>query len=213
MITHRFPYAVSAGDKRSAPAALRNRDTLAEVFQQFLPARGAMLEIAAGTGEHAVFFADRFRAWEWLATDAEDASLASIAAYRQEVGLENLAEPMRLDVDSNPWFGGQELFFDAVFCANMIHIAPWESTEALFAGVAKHLRRGGLFFIYGPFSYGGIIEAESNRRFDADLKAFDPRFGLRDAHQLSRIANRHGYSQVRDIPMPANNRTMIFRKD
>ena len=157
--------------KQRAPATARNREPIREVLAQHLPERGLVLEIASGTGEHAVHMAGAFPALRWQPTDAEPAALASIEAWRAEAGLPNLAAPLALDVTARVW---PVTAADAIVCINMVHIAPWEAALALFAGAARTLPPGGLLYLYGPYRFDGVT-APSNEDFDRSLRARDPR--------------------------------------
>jgi hypothetical protein len=190
--------------KQFAPAAARNREPIREVLATCLPASGVVVEIASGTGEHAVHFARAFPALEWQPTDVDDVALASIAAWREEVALPNLRAPLRLNVADAAWPAA-----DAIACSNMIHIAPWEATLALFAGAARVLANGALLFTYGPYRFDGKTAA-SNDDFDRSLKSRDPRWGVRDVTDLRAVA--HGFTLAEIVAMPANNHSLIWRR-
>lgn len=194
--------------KCHAPATLRNREPIAAALQRVLPDAGLVLEVASGTGEHAAFFAGRFPHLDWQPTDCGD--LGSIAAWRAESACPNLRAPMHLDVTDWPW---PIVHADAVFCANMTHIAPWAATEGLMHGVGRILRAGGPFLLYGPFCIGGEHVSDSNARFDASLRAQDPNWGVRDLEAVVNTAAAHGLRHVETVDMPANNKSVIFVKD
>jgi SAM-dependent methyltransferase len=194
--------------KQHAPATARNRDPILEVLRRWLPPQGLVLEIAAGTGEHAVYFAGRLPALTWQPTDVSEAALASIAAWRREAGPANLLAPLRLDV-CQPWPVGRA---DAIFCANMIHIAPWRCAQGLMAGAGTTLRPGGVLILYGPFRIGGEHTAPSNAAFDADLRARAPEWGVRDLEAVAALAQAAGLDHVDTIPMPANNLSVVWRR-
>jgi SAM-dependent methyltransferase len=196
--------------KQHAPATLRNRDAIAEVLARELPAQGRVLEIAAGTGEHAAFFAERFPALEWQPSDPAAGALASIAAYRAEYSGGNLAEPVLLDAAApETW---PVAAADAIVCINMVHISPWEATLGLFAGAARLLGTGkGPLILYGPYLEQGVETAPSNLEFDESLKARDPRWGLREAEALDRLAAEHGMARAARYAMPANNLMLVYR--
>lgn len=196
--------------KQHAPATLRNREPIAEVLVRELPGRGTVLEIAAGTGEHAVFFAERFPALRWQPTDPSPEALASIAAYRDDYDGGNLREPLLLDAAApDSWPVAQAA---AIVCINMVHISPWEATLGLFAGAARILgTTGGPLILYGPYLEQGVETATSNLDFDASLKARDPRWGLRHAEDLDRLAAEHGMARTVRVAMPANNIMLIYR--
>lgn len=198
--------------KQHAPATLRNRAAIAAVLARELPARGKVLEIASGTGEHAVFFAQEFPALQWQPTDPSAEALASIAAYRAEYAGENLAAPLLLDA-AVPG-GWPALAADAILCINMVHISPWEATLGLFAGAARLLgSSGGPLILYGPFVEQGAATAPSNRDFDASLKARDTRWGLRDAQELDTLAAAHAVARTARYAMPANNIMLVYRSE
>lgn len=197
--------------KRSAPATERNREPIAGVLARELPPQGRVLEIASGTGEHAVFFAERFPALHWQPTDPSDEALASIAAYRAEYAGGNLAAPLLLDAATPADWPVKVA--DAILCINMVHISPWSATEGLFAGAAQILgSEGGPLILYGPYLEAGVETAPSNLEFDASLKARDPRWGLRDAAAVDAVAASHGFARTARYGMPANNIMLVYRR-
>jgi hypothetical protein len=197
--------------KRHAPAALRNREPIAEVLERELPESGTVLEIAAGSGEHAVFFAERFPALHWQPTDPSPEALASIAAYRDDYAGPNLAAPQLLDAAAPHNWPVRKA--GAILCINMVHISPWEATLGLFTGAAQILGTScGPLIIYGPYLEQSVVTAPSNLDFDASLKARDPRWGLRRAEELDRLAKEHGMKRSARHAMPANNIMLVFRR-
>ncbi|MBC7905298.1 MAG: DUF938 domain-containing protein [Rhodospirillaceae bacterium] len=194
--------------KQYAPATNRNREPILAVLKQWLPPQGLVLEIASGTGEHAAFFAANLAGREWQPSDAEPSALASIAAWRDEAGLANLRPPVCLDVRDDMWPVDR---VDAMFCANMIHISPWECTLGLMTGAGRVFGPGGVLVLYGPFKVGGKT-APSNLSFDADLKARNPAWGVRDLEAVGACAQAVGLDHVDAIPMPANNLCVVWRK-
>lgn len=196
--------------KQHAPATLRNRAPIAEVLTRELPTSGTVLEIAAGTGEHAVFFAERFPALAWQPTDPSDEALASIAAYRAEYAGENLAAPLLLDAAApESW---PVAAADAIVCINMVHISPWAASLGLFRGAARLLgSSGGPLILYGPYIEAGVETAPSNLEFDASLKARNPLWGLREAEALDALAASHGMARAARYEMPANNLVLVYR--
>lgn len=194
--------------KRFAPATQRNRDDIVEVLRGVLPAQGLVLEIASGTGEHMVHFASAFPALTWQPSDFDPAGLASIAAWAGESGLPNILPPVRIDAMSSDWPVERA---DAILCINMVHIAPWEATEGLFAGAARQLANDAPLILYGPYRETGIVTAESNEAFDASLKARDPSWGLRHVDDMVALASQHGLALEKRFAMPANNLTLVFR--
>jgi hypothetical protein len=197
--------------RQHAPATLRNREPIADVLARELPERGTVLEIAAGTGEHAVFFATSFPALAWQPTDPSHEALASIAAYREEYPGTNLAAPLRLDAaDPDSWPVREA---DAMVCINMVHISPWEATLGLFPGAARVLgTSGGPLVLYGPYIEQGVETAPSNLEFDASLKARNPLWGLRELQSVDRVASDHGFVRTRRYAMPANNLVVVYRQ-
>jgi len=195
---------------RSAPAAQRNRGPILQVLRQWLPATGLVLEIASGTGEHAVWFAGALPRMTWQPTDQDDAALASIDAWRETAGPPNLRPPLFLDaVTPDSWPVERA---DAVVAINMIHIAPWSATRGLMAGAARVLPAGGLLYLYGPFRQAGEPTAPSNIAFDADLRARDPAWGLRDLDEVIALASHHSFELIETVRMPANNLSVVFRR-
>lgn len=195
--------------KQHAPATQRNREPIAEVLAGELPASGRVLEIAAGTGEHAVFFAARFPALEWQPTDPSHGALASIAAYREDYPGDNLAEPLLLDAALRDWPVDRA---DAILCVNMVHISPWAASTGLFDGAARLLDTGAPLILYGPFFEADVEPAPSNLDFDRSLKARDPRWGIRDLAEIDRLAARSGFTRTARREMPANNLTLVYRR-
>jgi SAM-dependent methyltransferase len=200
---------MSEDARRFAPAVARNKAAITEVLGRHLPASGLVLEIASGSGEHALHFAAHFPALTFQPTDPDAAALASIAAWRAEAALANLLPPLMLDVMAASWPIPKA---DAVVCINMIHIAPWEATAALMQGAARSLPPNGMLFLYGPFKQGGEHTAPSNAEFGASLRAQDARWGVRDLEAVTEIASAAGFAAPVVEAMPANNLSVIFRR-
>lgn len=198
--------------KRHAPATLRNRGPIRDALAKLLAPGARVLEIAAGTGEHAVFFAHAFPEMTWQPTDADPESLASIAAYAAEADLPNLRRPELLDARALPWPRLADGPFDAVVSINMIHIAPWAACEGLMAGAAAVVRDGGSLVLYGPFRIDGRHTAPSNVAFEESLQAMDPRFGVRDVAEVAAVAAAHGFGRPLRLAMPANNFILAFAR-
>ena len=195
---------------RNAPAAARNREPIFNVLREWLPQPGRVLEVASGTGEHAVWFSGAMPGITWQPTDRDAEALASIAAWRAGAALTNLLPPLHLDAsDPGSWPVGP---VDAVVSINMIHIAPWAATLGLMAGAARVLGPGGLALLYGPFREGGAHTAPSNAAFDASLQARDPAWGVRDLGAVAAVAAAHGMALAARVAMPANNLILVFRK-
>jgi SAM-dependent methyltransferase len=190
-------------------ATQRNRDPILSVLRRVLPPQGLVLEIASGTGEHAVHFAANLPGVTWQPSDQDADYLASIVAHRAAAKLPNLLEPLVLDVTAPAWPAPRS---DAVVCINMIHIAPWQATEGLISGAGRVLRPGGVLFLYGPYKQGGRHTAPSNEAFDLDLRARNPEWGVRDLDDVSALAARHGLDFVERVAMPANNLSVVFRR-
>ena len=195
--------------KQSSPSTLRNREPIREVLAKHLPPAGLVLEIASGTGEHAVHMASAFPALAWQPTDADPAARDSIAAWAAEVSLPNLLPALELDVTSVPW---PVTAADAVVCINMVHIAPWEAAVALFAGATRILPSKGLLYLYGPYKFSGAFTAPSNEAFDRSLRDRDPRWGVRDIRELTAAATQGGFALEHVVAMPANNHSLVFRR-
>ncbi len=201
----------STGDaRRFAPATERNRAPILDVLRRVVPAGARVLEVASGTGEHAVFFAQQLPVASWQPTDRDAASLPSIDAWAAHERAEKVLPARVLDVEATPWpFASGS--FDALFCANMIHISPWSATLALFAGAAA-LPPGGVAVLYGPYRIGGAHTAPSNVAFDESLRSRDARWGVRDLERVVEVAREHGLEHVETVAMPANNQTVVFRR-
>ena len=195
--------------KRHAPATGRNSVPIADVLQRELPDEGLVLEIASGTGEHAVFFAREFPQITWQPTDREASELASIAAWTEDAGVGNIAEPVVLDASAHDW---PVIRADAIVCINMVHISPWEATEGLMRGAGRLLDSGAPLVLYGPYREAGVETAPSNEQFELWLKDRDPRFGLRNIEDVDALAARHGLARTARHEMPANNLTLVYRK-
>ena len=197
--------------KRYAPATERNRDAIASVLREALPQHGIVLEIASGSGEHAVHFAAAFPALRWQPSDPDPDALASIQAWSAEAGLPNLMEPIFLDAADEDWGVARA---DAVLCINMLHISPWASTMGLMYGAAGVLRTPGApLILYGPYRRAGVATAPSNEAFDASLKARNAAWGLRNLEDVTAEAEANGFHFDRLVEMPANNLTVVFRRN
>lgn len=193
--------------RRHAPATHRNREPIFAVLSRLLPAGGHVLEIASGSGEHASYFASRLPGVTWQPTDVDPDARASIDAHCE--GIANVRPALALDVREVPWPIGA---VDAIVCVNMIHIAPWAACLALMEGASERLRRGSALFLYGPFKRAGAHTAPSNESFDASLRARDPSWGVRDLEEVTRVAEKQGFSLDEVVEMPANNLSVIYRR-
>ena len=205
----RFYEALASGARRSAPAALRNREPIAHVLGEWLPKSGLVLEVASGSGEHAVFFAERFPQLEWQPSDIHPDALSSIAGWRAEAGLPNVRVPVKLDASSSDWPIDQ---VDALLSINMVHISPWKSALGLLDGGRSVLSPGAPLIMYGPWLKVDIPTAASNLDFDADLKRRDPEWGLRRVEDFSTEAERRGLQLEATRLMPANNLMLLLRR-
>lgn len=199
----------ASGDALHAPATLRNRAPILHVLRRVLPARGRVLEVASGSGEHAVHFARALAEITWLPSDPDEEALLSIRAHRAAAGLTNLEAPVRLDASAAQWPVERA---DAVVAINMIHIAPPAATLGLMAGAARVLAPGGCLLVYGPFLERGLETMPGNRAFDADLRLRNPAWGLRDLAQVAATAEARGLALAERIAMPADNLGLVFRK-
>ena len=205
----RFYEVPTAGVRRSAPAALRNREPIAEVLAKWLPEQGTVLEIASGTGEHAVYFAGCFPQLDWQPSDLHPDALSSIAGWRAETSLPNLREPLALDAGSDSWPIDRA---DAVLSINMVHISPWASALGLIAGAARLLSAGDPLILYGPWLKDDIVTVDSNIAFDADLKRRDPEWGLRRVEDFAEAA-KVSFDLIETRQMPAKNLMLLLRRN
>ena len=194
----------------SSPAAERNKAPILEVLTRVVPRPAKVLEIASGTGQHAAHFAAARPDWDWQPSDADPDALASIAA--RTVALVNVRPPLALDVLAQRWPPSLGRF-DAVYCANMLHIAEWATCAALMAGAAHHLLPSGALVLYGPYLVDGEPTAPGNVAFDADLRRRNPAWGLRRLGDVVAAANDAGLAFERRFDMPANNLTLVFRRE
>ncbi|KGU60120.1 methyltransferase small domain protein [Burkholderia pseudomallei MSHR983] len=200
---------IDSASRQWAPAAEGNREPILAVLKRVLPARGAVLEIASGTGQHAVHFAAALPDLVWQPTDVDAAARESIAAWVADAALPNLRAPLALDVCVEPW---PLAAADAIVCVNMIHIAPWAAVCALFVGAARALPDGGVLYLYGPYRRGGAHTAESNAQFDAQLRRRNPAWGVRDLEAVVELGGASGLALDEVVEMPANNLSVVFRK-
>ena len=197
--------------RRHAPATLRNRDAILAALGRHLPARGAVLEVASGTGEHAAHFAAALPLLAFRPSDPDPGARASIDAWAVDARLPNLRAALALDVSAPGWerAAGEA---DAVLCINMVHIAPWAATVGMMRGAARLLPEGGVLCLYGPFRREGRHTAPSNAAFDADLRASDPAWGVRDLEAVAAEAAANGFAAPMVEEMPANNLFVAFRR-
>ena len=201
-----------------APAFHRNHQPIWAVLEKFLTGRtGDVLEVGSGTGQHVVYFARQNSGIIWWPSDLREAHLKSIAAWRAAAGLPNIRLPQRIDLTDPAWSavapdGSAPGKLLAIFCANVIHIAPWHVAEGLVASAARHLRDDGRLFLYGPFKRDGRHTAVSNAVFDTSLRSQDPEWGVRDVGDVARLAEGAGFELAETFEMPANNLILMFAR-
>ena len=192
-----------------APAVARNRDPILAVLRRVLPERGLVLEIASGSGEHAIYFAAALPHLTWQPSDPDPEARESIAAYRAATALPNVLPALALDAAASHW---PVMHIDAIVSINMIHIAPWAAAEVLMAGAERQLPAGRVLFLYGPFRERGQHTAPSNAAFDESLRARNREWGVRDLDEVAALASRHGLALEERVAMPANNLSVVFRR-
>ena len=190
------------------PAAERNKQPIAEVLRAVLPEQGLLLEVASGTGQHAAHFAGALPGWMIQPSESDPELLEALRRRVAVVGDSRLLPPIALDVTGPP----PDLEPTAIYCANMVHIAPWAASVGLFALASRLLSDGGLLVTYGPYAVHGAHTAESNARFDQSLRERNPEWGVRDVDALEHVAHEHGLALVQTHPMPANNLTLVWRR-
>jgi SAM-dependent methyltransferase len=195
--------------RRVAPHVARNAEAIIGVLRSVLPATGTILEIASGSGEHALHFARAFPGLIFQPSDPDPQALASIEAWREAEGAPNLLRPVMLDAEEASWPVDRA---DAILCINMVHISPWSATQGLLAGAGRLLGRGAPLYLYGAYRRAGVATAESNEAFDRSLKARNPEWGLRRLEDVVAEAAQHGLALERVVQMPANNLSVVFRR-
>jgi SAM-dependent methyltransferase len=209
---------VEADGRLDAEAFHRNHQPIWAVLQRYLDGKsGDVLEAGSGTGQHAVHFAAHSPGIVWWPSDLNERHLQSIAAWRAFSGLPNIKPPLKLDLADPDWSeatrtGGGPPSLLAIFCANVIHIAPWRVAEGLFAGAGRVLQEGGYLFLYGPFKRNGKHTALSNAVFDASLRENNPDWGVRDIADLEKLASSCGLALREVVEMPANNLILVFAR-
>jgi hypothetical protein len=201
--------ATGPDPRRYAPATQRNRDPILEVLRRVLPSAGTVLEVASGTGEHAVFFADALPDLIWHPTDPDPDNRASIRAWIAQSGVTNVTVPADLDAAARAW---PVTHADAIVCINMIHISPWPATLGLLAGAARTLPTGAPLYLYGPYQRDGSHTAPSNEVFDQSLRQQNSEWGVRDLETVADAAAEAGLTLDEVIGMPANNLSVVFRR-
>lgn len=191
-----------------SPAADRNKEPILAVLRQVLPARGRMLEIASGTGQHITWFAGALPDWTWQPSEPDAGMHPGIASRSAQAQVANVLPPLPLDVMAAEWPTAER--FDAIYCANMLHIAPWAACAALMQGAARHLVPGGLLITYGPYFEQGVAPAASNLAFDASLRERDASWGIRRMEDVASEARRAGLVLDQRHALPANNLLLVF---
>jgi SAM-dependent methyltransferase len=199
-------------DRWHSPAADRNKQPILEVLRRWLPAQGTALEVACGTGQHACHLAAGLPGWTWWPTDPDPGALASAAAWAADAALPGLRRPQRLDATEQPWSLAEPAAPDLVFCANMIHIAPWSAALGLLRGAAQRLAPGGALVLYGPFLATGLPDAPGNLAFDADLRQRHPEWGVRRLGEVEAAAAGCSLQLADRAAMPANNLMLRFER-
>lgn len=195
-------------DKPFSESCVQNREPILAVLRELFADRRQVLEVGSGTGQHAVYFGAELPHLRWQTADVPPHH-AGIRLWLAEAELANVLPPLALDVNQTGWRSGR---YDAVFSANTLHIMSWPEVEKFFEGVGEVLEAGGILAVYGPFNYGGRYTSESNARFDAWLKARDPASGVRDFEAVDALARAQGLHLLQDVAMPANNRTLVWRR-
>ena len=196
-------------EKPHCTACDKNRDPILSVIRPLLSDCSAVLEIGSGTGQHAVYFAERLPHLVWYTSDRQE-NHAAIAAWLDDAATANVRRPLQLDVTQEHWPVVEKV--QVVFSANTAHIMSWSEVQEFFAGVGRLLPAGGKFMLYGPFNYNREYTSQSNAEFDAWLKQRDPGSGIRDFEELNRLALDSGLLLVTDYSMPANNRLLYWQK-
>lgn len=197
-------------DRITAPAVARNKEPILEALRGVLPESGTILEIASGSGEHVIHFAAHFPALTFQPTDPDDRAVNSIEAWVKDSALENIQPPLRFDVMQAKWPFKK---LDGLICINMIHISPWRATEALMRGASASLRSGAPLYLYGPYRRRGVPTAPGNEAFDTSLRSRNIEWGLRNLEIVAVLAQSVGFSKPTVTEMPANNLSVVFRRN
>ncbi len=191
-------------------ATERNRDPILEILRRILPKSGVVLEIASGSGEHIVHFARHLPDLSFQPTDPDPKAVESIAAWAEHEGLQNIRPPLLFDAAAPNWPVAKA---DAILCINMIHISPWAATQGLLKHAGEMLPKGAPLYLYGPYRQQGVETALSNESFDQSLKSRNAEWGLRYVEDVAELAASHGFGPAETVPMPANNLSVVFRKN
>jgi hypothetical protein len=207
---------MTSDTKQYAPATQRNREVILEVLLDVLPKTGTILEIASGTGEHAVFFAPRLKPCRWLPSDPNSSARASVAAWMEDFECDNLDSPIEIDASMATWVvettAKPQIPITAMVNINMIHISPWSACLGLMAGANRILTTGGILYMYGPYKIDGKHTAPSNEAFDVSLRSQNSEWGIRDLDQVIAAAKAENLNFLKTVQMPANNLSVIFEK-
>ena len=199
-----------------SPAAERNKQPILEVLRKVLPASGSALEIASGTGQHVAWFAAGLPGWTWQPSDAHPGGFDSITTWARQQSVSNVYPPLRLDVLAARWFASDDTRFDAgfdaIYCANMLHISPWATCAALMHGSARHLAPGGKLITYGPYLEDGVPTSPGNLAFDDSLRAQDAAWGIRPLEDVKCEAARAGLRLSARHAMPSNNLLLVWTR-
>jgi hypothetical protein len=200
-----------------SPAAEQNKQPILDKLLQLLPPQGAALEIASGTGQHAAWFASHLQGWTWQPSDRQTDAAESIALHAAQAGASQVLPTMQLDVCADPWLlatpdAPDVARFDLIFCANMLHIAPWAACAGLMRGSAQHLAPGGMLVTYGPYLEKDVVTAQSNLDFDASLRQRNPTWGIRCREDVEREARQAGLCLSQRHSMPANNLLLVWTR-
>jgi hypothetical protein len=202
-------------DRQYAPATARNRDAIFQILSNVLPETGNILEIASGTGEHAIYFAPFIQPQLWIPSDPNPLAIASIMAWQKFAPSSNLIAPLHIDVTTENWYSQHHLSdqnIRAIVNINMIHIAPWSACLGLMAGASHLLPQRGILYLYGPFKQDGEHTSASNTEFDLSLRSQNPAWGVRNLNEVVNVAKEHQLYLSQIKPMPANNLSVIFAK-
>lgn len=201
--------AMTTDNRLQYPATQRNRDVILDVLRGILPSAGVVLEVASGSGEHVVHFANAFAGLTFQPSDPDETALRSIAGWIDVNGADNIRPPLLLDASADAWPISAA---DAILCINMIHISPWRASEGLMHGAARILKNGAPLYLYGPYRQTGIVTAPSNEAFDASLKSRNAEWGLRELDDVAALARKAGFLGPQVVEMPANNLSVVFRR-
>lgn len=201
-----------SGALPSTPAGERNLAPLTRVLRPRLPRAGGVLEVASGTGQHIAHWARAFPGLVFQPSDADAEARAQIEAWRRASEVSNLLPPLDLDVGAGEWSAAAPGPWVAIVAVNLLHISPGATTPGLLRGAGATLAPGGRLFVYGPFAEDGVLEPESNRRFDAMLRAQNPAWGIRDLVEVRGLAAAHGLAVTEVVAMPANNRVLVCER-